>query len=342
VSRLSILEDITVLRRTLGLLATLALSIFMVPLAADPQLPVAVARLGVLGPGAPPTEAERQRSVFWQTLRELGWSEGHNLTVEYRYADGKLDRLPALAAELVQGQPHVILTWSTLGVLAATQATTTIPIVVRGAGALLEQGFVASLARPGGNLTGVENNPPGLDGKRLALLKEAVPQISRVAFLFNPANPFWHFQLPHLEAEARVLALQLQRVEVRGPSEFDTAFAAIVDSRVDALFIADEGIFLPPYLQRILDFAAANRLPTLAGERRFAEEGSLMAYGYSDRERARRAATYVDKILKGAKPGDLPIERSTTFELVINLKTAKALGLTIPPPFLFQADEVLR
>jgi putative ABC transport system substrate-binding protein len=336
------LEDITVPRRTLGLLATLALSLFMAALAADPQPPVEVARLGVLGPGAPPPEAERQRSVFWQTLRELGWSEGQNLAVERRYAEGKLDRLPALAAELVRGQPHVILTWSTPGVLAATQATTTIPLVVRGAGALLEQGLVASLARPGGNLTGVETNPLGLDGKRLALLKEAVPPIARVAFLFNPANPFWHVQLPHLEAEARALGLELQRVEAHGPREFDTAFAAIIDSRVDALFIADEGIFWPPYLQRILDFAAAHRLPTLAGERRFAEEGSLMAYGFSDRERARRAATYVDKILKGAKPGDLPIERATTFELVINLKTAQALGLTIPQTLLFQADEVIR
>jgi putative ABC transport system substrate-binding protein len=328
--------------RTLGLLVTLALGLFLVPLAADPQQPVEVARLAILNPGAPPTEAGRQPSVFRQTLRELGWHEGQNLAVERRYAEGKLDRLPDLAAELVQGQPHVILTWSTPGVLAATQATTTIPIVVMGAAALLEQGLVASLAHPGGNLTGVESNPPGLYGKRLALLKEAVPQISRVAFLFNPANPFQNSQLPYLETEARALGLQLQRVEARDPSEFDTAFAAIVDSRVDALSIADDTIFGPPYLHRILDFAAANRLPTLSVERRFAEEGSLMAYGYSRRELQRRAAVYVGKILKGAKPRDLPIERATTFELVINLKTAKALGLTIPPSLLFQADEVLR
>jgi ABC-type uncharacterized transport system substrate-binding protein len=328
--------------RTLGLLVTLALGLFLVPLAADPQQPVEVARLAILNPSAPPTEAEQQRSVFRQTLRELGWHEGQNLAVERRYAEGKLDRLPDLAADLVQGQPHVILTWSTPGVLAATQATTTIPIVVMGAAALLEQGLVASLAHPGGNLTGVESNPPGLYGKRLALLKEAVPQISRVAFLFNPANPFQNSQLPYLETEARALGLLLQRVEARDPSEFDTAFAAIVDSRVDALSIADDTIFGPPYLHRILDFAAANRLPTLSVERRFAEEGSLMAYGYSRRELQRRAAVYVGKILKGAKPRDLPIERATTFELVINLKTAKALGLTIPPSLLFQADEVLR
>jgi putative ABC transport system substrate-binding protein len=317
------------------------LVILFMPLAADPQPPVAVARIAVLAPGAPPTEVQLQRSAFQQTLRELGWHEGQNLVVARHYAEGKLDRLPDLAADLVQGQPHVILTWGTPGVLAAKQATTTIPIVVRGAAALLEQGLVATLARPGGNLTGVENNPLGLDGKRLALLKEAGPRIARVAFLFNPANPLWHFQLPRLEAEARALGLEMQRVEARDPSEFDTAFAAIVDSRVDALFIADDGIFWPPYLQRILDFAAANRLPTLSAERRFAEEGSLMAYGYSDRELARRAATYVDEILKGARPGDLPVERATTFELVINLKTAKALGLTIPPRLLFQADEVI-
>lgn len=318
------------------------LCFLLVPLVADAQPPVEVARLAVLGPGALPTEAQLQRSVFLQTLRELGWYAGQNLAIERRYAEGKLDRLPDLAADLVQGKPHVILTWSTPGVLAAKQATTTIPIVVMGAAALLEQGLVASLARPGGNLTGVENNPPGLDGKRLALLKEAVPQISRVAFLFNPANPFWNFQLPHLETAARALGLQLLRVEARDPSEFDTAFTAIVDSRVDALFIADENIFWPPYLQRILDFAVANRLPTLSGERRFAEEGSLMAYGYSRRELQRRAATYVDKILKGARPGDLPVERATTFELVINLKTAQALGMTMPSTFLFLADEVIR
>jgi putative tryptophan/tyrosine transport system substrate-binding protein len=320
----------------------ISLGFLLVPLAAAAQPPVEVARLAVLGPGALPTEAQRQRSVFLQTLRELGWSEGQNLTIERRYAEGKLDRLPDLAADLVQGKPHVMLTWSTPGVLAAKQATTTIPIVVMGAAALLEQGLVASLARPGGNLTGVENNPPGLDGKRLALLKEAVPQISRVAFLFNPANPFWHFQLPKLETAARALGLQLQRVEARDPSEFDTAFAATVASRVDALCIADDSIFGPPYLQRILDFAAVNRLPTLSGERRFAEEGSLMAYGYSNRELARRAATYVDKILRGARPGDLPVERAMTFELVLNLKTAKALGLTLPPAILLQATEVIQ
>jgi len=159
-----------------------------------------------------------------------------------------------------------------------------------------------------------------------------------VAFLFNPANPFWHVQVPHVETAARALGLQLQRAEVRDPSEFDTAFAAIVDSRVDVLFSADENIFWPPYLQRILDFAAANRLPTLSGERRFAEEGSLMAYGYSRRELSRRTATYVDKILQGARPGDLPVERAMTFELVINLKTAQALGITLPPHLLVLAD----
>jgi putative tryptophan/tyrosine transport system substrate-binding protein len=330
------------MRRTIGLLVILTLSLLVALLVAHAQGPVAVARLAILAPGAPPTDAERERSALRQTLREHGWYEGHNLAIEGRYAEGKLDRLPALAAELVQGQPHVIFTWSTPGVLAATQATMTIPIVVRGAAALLEQGFVASLARPGGNLTGVENNPLELNGKRLALLKEALPQIARVAFLFNPANLFYDFQLPHLETAARALGMQLQFVAAREPGEFDTAFAAISNSRVDAIFIADDVIFWPPYLQRILDFAAANRLPTLAATRRFAEEGSLIAYGYNGRELARRAAIYVVKILKGAKPGDLPVERATTFELVLNLKTAQALGLAIPPILLFQADEVIR
>jgi putative tryptophan/tyrosine transport system substrate-binding protein len=327
-------------RRTIGLLITLALC--LAPLAVHAQPPHESARLAVLGPGAPPTEAQRQRSAFRQTLRELGWYEGQNLAVERRYAEGKLDRLPDLAADLVRGNPHVMLTWSTPGVLAAKQATTSIPIVVVGAAALLEQGLIASLARPGGNLTGVESNPLELNGKRLALLKEAVPQLSHVAFLFNPANPFYDFQRSTLETAARALGIQLQRVEARDPGGFDTAFAAIADSRVDALFIADDSIFYPPNLQRILDFAAANRLPTLAPARRFAEDGSLMAYGYSARELGRRAAIYVDKILKGASPGDLPVERATTFELVINLKTAQALGLTIPPTLLFQATEVIR
>jgi putative ABC transport system substrate-binding protein len=304
--------------------------------------PVRVPLIGVLGIGPYPSEAQLQQSPFLQKLRELGWQEGHNIAIERRYAEGQLDRLSDLAADLVRLKPDLIVTSSTAGVLAAKQATTTIPIVISGAGALVEKGIVASLAHPGGNLTGVENNPLELDGKRLELLKEAVPHITRVALLFELTNPGWKLRLPGLETGARALGLQLQHVEVRAPGEFDTAFAAIVASRADALLIEAAGIFAPPYHQRLLDFAATKGLPSMAGGRRLAEAGSLMAYSVSDREIGRRAATYVDKILKGAQPGDLPIERASTFELVINLKTAKALGITIPPRLLVLADEVIQ
>ncbi len=326
---------------TIGI-TIITLALLMAPLATDAQQPVKVARIGILWTGPSPSEAERQQSPFRQKLRELGWQGGHNIAFEGRYAEGQLDRLPDLAADLVRLKPDLIVTSSTAGVLAAKQATTTIPIVISGAGALVEKGIVASLTHPGGNLTGVENNPLELEGKRLELLKEAVPHITRVALLLDPTNPGWNLRLPGLETGARVLGLQLQRVEARAPSEFDAAFAAIVASRADALLIASEAIFAPPYHQRLLDFVATNGLPSMAGDQRLAEAGSLMAYSVSLREIGRRTATYVDKILKGARPGDLPIERASTFELVINLKTAKALGITIPPHLLVLADEVIQ
>jgi putative tryptophan/tyrosine transport system substrate-binding protein len=322
-------------------LIALTLSLLVVPHTTDAQQSVKVSLIGLLGLGSYPSETEWQQSPFRQKLHELGWHEGHNIAFERRYAEGKLDRLSDLAADLVRLRPDVIVTGGTPGVRAAQQATATIPIVIRGAGLLVEQGIVVSLAHPGGNITGVENNPLGLSGKRLELLKEAVPQISRVAFLFNPTNPFWKLELPGLETDARTLGLQLQHVTVRHPGEFNTAFAAIVESRTDALLIADEGMFYS-YLKQIMDFATTHRLPTAGGERGFAEAGSLIACGYSERELAQRAAVYVDKILKGAKPGDLPIERPVKFELLINLKTARAIGITIPPLFLFRADEVIR
>lgn len=327
---------------TVGCLVTLILSLLTTPHAADAQQQGKVARIGILGAGPYPSEAQRQQSPFQHKLRELGWQEGHNIAIERRYAEGQLDRLPALAADLVRLKPDLIVTSSTPCVLAVKQATTTIPIVISGAGALVEKGIVASLARPGGNLTGVENNPLELYGKRLELLKEAVPHITRVALLLEPTNPGWNLRFPGLETEARALGLQLQRVEARTPGEFDAAFAAIVASRADALLIAAVEIFAPPYHQRLLDFAATHGLPSMAGDRRLAEAGGLMAYSVSGREIGRRAATYVDKILKGAQPGDLPIERASTFELVINLKTAKLLGITIPPRLLMLADEVLQ
>jgi putative tryptophan/tyrosine transport system substrate-binding protein len=241
---------------------------------------------------------------------------------------------------LVRLKPDVIVTYTTPGALAAKAATATIPIVVY-AGDLLGRGIVASLARPGGNVTGLQFLGPEMNGKRLELLKEAAPQISRVAVLVNPANPGTNRISSDFKAEARTLGLQLQPVEASHPGEFDNAFMAMAKSHVDALFIPDDAMF-NAHGQQLLDLALTNRLPTVAAAGPYAQAGSLIAYGQSHPEMFRRAATHVDKILKGAKPGDLPVERPTTFELVINHKTAEALGLTIPPALLFQADEVIR
>ena len=325
---------------TVGFIVTLVLLTLWAPLAADAQQPVKVPLIGVLGMGFPPSEAVRQQSPFWQKLRELGWQEGHNIAVERRFAEGKLDRLPDLATDLVRLKPDVIVTANAAGALAANQATTTIPIVMS-AGQIVEQGIVASLAHPGGNITGVEGTIFGLSAKRLEILKEAMPQAARVAFLFNPTNPWAHFDLAEVETAARALGLQLQRVEVRPPDEFDAAFAAIAASRPDALFVAGDATFAP-YRQQIMDLGATHRLPTMSGDRAWAVAGSLIAYGFSTHELLQRQAIYVDKILKGARPGDLPIERPMTFELVLNLKTAKALGITMPPSLLLLADEVIQ
>jgi putative tryptophan/tyrosine transport system substrate-binding protein len=325
---------------TVGCLVIVALSLLMVPRATNAQQPVKVARIGILGIGPYPSEAEQQQSPLQQKLRELGWQEGHNMAFEHRFAEGKLDRLPDLAADLVRLRPDVIVARGTPALRAAQQATTTIPIVTTGAAMLVEQGFVASLTHPGGNLTGVENNRPELYSKRLELLKEAVPQIGRVAFLREP-SPTASLTLSSLETEARALGVQLLPVAVRRSDELADAFAAIVASRPDALLLQGNA-FVGLHRRQIMDFAIAHRLPTVGPERQFVEAGALMAFGFSNRELAQRAAVYVDKILKGARPGDLPIERPMTFELIINLTTAKALGITIPPSVLFQADEVIK
>jgi ABC-type uncharacterized transport system substrate-binding protein len=319
-------------------IVTLALGLFLVPDPSHAQPPTKVHRIGYLSAGSP--QFAPNLEILRQGLRELGYVEGQNLVVEQRWAEGKEDRLPDLAAELARLKPDIIVTGGNPGVRAAQQATTTIPIVLTGACCLVENGIVASLAHPGGNITGLENNTPDLDGKRLELLKEVLPQTARVAFLFNSTNPT-PGRLARKETDARALGLQMQPVGVRQPDELDAAFAAIVANRPDVLFIADDTLFYV-FRQQIMDFAATHRLPTLSGERRFAEAGSLIAYGYSGRDLAQRAAVYVDKILKGARPGDLPIERPMKFELIINLKTAQILGLTIPPTLLFQADEVIQ
>ena len=310
------------------------------PLAAEAQQVATAPRIGYLSSNLS-AAGLLLREAFLQGLRDLGYIEGRNVVMEYRNAEGKLERLPELAADLVRLRPDVIVAGGTPALRAAQQATTTIPIVTTGAAMLVEQGFVASLTHPGGNVTGVENNRPELYSKRLELLKEAVPQIVRVAFLCDPPNPSTLLVLPRLETDARALGVELLPVAVGHPDELADAFAAIVARRPDALLLQGNA-FVGLHLRQLMDFAITHRLPTAGPERQFPEAGALMAFGFSNRELAQRAAVYVDKILKGARPGDLPIERPMKFELVLNLKTAQALGLTIPPSVLFQADEVIK
>jgi putative ABC transport system substrate-binding protein len=273
-------------------------------------------------------------------LAELGWIEGKNLVVERRYAENRPERLPELAAELVRLNVEVIVATGTLGPLAAKQATSTIPIVMTASGDPLGSGLVASLARPGGNVTGMSLMAPDLGGKRLELLKELLPRLARVAVLWNAANPYPAIVFKETQAAGRTLGIEVQSLEVRGPDDFDGAFEAARKQRPDALITVEDPLTFT-YQKRIADFAVADRLPSLHGLRGDVVAGGLMSYGANIGDLFRRAAGYVDKILKGAKPADLPVEQPTRFELVINLKTARALGLTIPPTLLVRADEVI-
>jgi len=281
--------------------------------------------------------------AFRQGLRELGWVEGQNIVIDYRYAEGRFDRLPDLAAELVQLKVDIIVAVATQGVAAAKNATETIPIVmISGSADPVGLGFIASLARPGGNVTGLSFSVgPEISGKQLELLKEIVPKVRRVAILSNPATPIQPRFLREVTLAAQSLAVQLQLLEGRGPNEFDGAFAAMAKERVGALLVVADSLFIF-HRTRLADLAARSRLPAAYGVREHVEAGGLMSYGPSLRDLFRRGATYVDKILKGAKPADLPVEQPTQFELVINLKTAKALGLTIPQSLLQRADEVIQ
>jgi len=273
-------------------------------------------------------------------LRDLGYVEGKNIAIEFRWADGKYERLPGLAAELVRLKVDVIVTQGTPATQAAMRATTTIPIVMLGTGDPLRTGLVASLSRPGGNVTGLTQLAPELAGKRLQLLKETVPNVSRVAFLWNPANAVQIPYFKEMQAAARLLSLTLQSVEVRAPQEFESAFAGMMRERPDALIMTGDGAHRLR-LPWIVDFAAKRRLPVMYQVKEYVDAGGLMSYGASLPDLSRRGALYVDKILKGAKPSDLPVEQPTKFELVVNLKTAKALGITIPPSILVRAEKVI-
>jgi putative ABC transport system substrate-binding protein len=326
---------------TVGVIVTLTLSILATPLTADAQPAEKVHRIGRLSPGLPETNPGLE--AFRQGLRELGYVEGQNLVIEYRYAEGRDDRLADLAAELVRLKMEVIVAiGGTTATRAVQHATRTIPIVMAGGSDPVGEGLVASLARPGGNTTGFSNQTVELPGKRLEILKETVPQSARVAVLANPANPNHASAMHNLTGAAQALGLHLHVVELRRPDELDAAFAAMTRAGADALFVQGEPLLLDGLRGRIVDHAATSRLPAMYSWRMYVEAGGLMAYGPSLPDMHRRTAAYVDKILKGAKPADLPVEQPTKFELVINLKTAQALGLTIPPTVLFQADEVIQ
>ena len=322
---------------------SLSLLIIIVALAsgaaiAEPQQPTKVRRIGYL---ASASGLGRREEALRQGLRELGYVEGQNIAIEYRFAEGMLDRLTDRAAELVRLKVEVIVTPSTLDALAAQRATRTIPIVMAASGDAVGTGLVASLARPGGNVTGLTALSRELSGKRLELLREAVPGLSRVAVLWNAANPDKARDLEETEVAARALGLQVQSLEVRAPNDFESAFRAATGKRAGALLALPDA-FTTTHQSRIVDLAAKSRLPAMHEHREFVEAGGLMSYGPSLLGLFRRVATYVDKILKGTNPGELPVEQPTKFELVINLQAAKRIGLTIPPNVLARADKVIK
>jgi putative tryptophan/tyrosine transport system substrate-binding protein len=320
-----------------GLMAMLALAVLVAPLVANAQPRGRVPRIGVLLPTSPSVRGAFGDG-FWHGLHELGWVEGQSIAIEWRWAEGKLERLPELAADLVRLNVDVIVAGSTPASVAAKRATTTIPIVAS-AGDLLRLGLVASLAQPGGNITGVTVLAgEGFSGKWLELLKEAVPTLSRVAYLRNPANVLSGALYKDAQGVAPALRLTVEAVEVRSPDELDRAFAVMTE-QAEAFIV--EAPF-SPYCPRIVELAAHHRLPAIYQVRSCVDAGGLMSYGPSFAAVGRRAATYVHKILQGAKPADLPVEQPTKFELVLNLKTAKALGITIPSSLLLLADEVIQ
>jgi len=303
------------------------------------QVPPTVRRIGLLSGFSPSVDASSYKELLL-SLRDLGWVEGKNISIEYRYAEGRHDRLPDLAADLVRLKVDVIVTTATSDALAAQKATKAIPIVMVAAGNPVANGLVESLARPGGNVTGLSQMLQELSGKRLALLKEVVPKLSHVAVLWNPQSASATLNWKENQQPARQLGIELHSLEVRSPSELDKAFEAATNVRAGALAILPDPV-ISTNLERIVDFAAKSRLPSIYQSSEFADAGGLVTYGPDRADLFRRAASYVDKILKGAKPGDLPVEQPTKFELVINLKTAKALGIVIPASLLARADEVI-
>jgi len=327
-------------RRARGLILALALGLLAAPLPSEAEQAPGIPRIGLLRTGSPSDRVE-EIEASWKGLWDLGYVEGQNIAVEFRFAEGREDRLPDLAAELARVKADVIVANGAVAIRAAKQATTAIPIVMAEVGDPVRTGLVASLARPGGNITGSTILGAELSAKRLQLLKEAVPKLERVAFLWTPANPANRLHFEDIQLGAKALGVALQSVEIRSADGFDGAFTAISRERPNALYLTADPLHRL-HAGRVIEFAARSRLPAMYNLREHVEAGGLMAYGVSLPDMFRRAATYVDKILKGAKPADLPVEQPTRFELVINLKTAKALGLTIPQSILIRADQVIQ
>ena len=319
--------------------SVVAVLFFVAPLAAGAQPAGTVHRIGFLGNSTAALEAHLV-GPFREGLRELSYVEGQNIVIEYRWAEGKYERFPALIAELLAQRVELIVTAGTPASLAVKKATTSVPLVMVAVGDPVDTGLVASLARPGGNITGINSTVEGLEGKRLELLREVIPKLSHVAVLWNPENPTLLNYLKEMEAAAQVLRIKLQVLEVRTSGDLEETFKALVRARPGALRVLGDRLFLHNR-QRIMDFATKQRLPTVPTHPELIEAGGLMSFGPSYPGMHRRAAYFVDRILKGAKPADLPVERPSKFELLVNLKAAKALGLKIPPSLLQRADQVI-
>ena len=327
--------------REAGVLSILFVMVLLaLAVVAQAQQPKKIPRIGFLIARSPSANAPRIEA-FRQGLRELGYVEGKNIVIEWRFWEGKADRLPALAAELVRLKVDIIVTGGATNTRAAKEATSTIPIVMTQAGDPVGSGVVASLARPGGNITGLSSLAPELSGKRLELLKEILPRLSRVAVLGNSTQPGIAQSLREVELAAEVLKVQLQYLDVLGRKDIETASRAVSNGRAEAVLVL-AGPTVAGQRTQILDLAVKSRIPAIYPQLEYTDAGGLMYYGANTPDLDRRAASYVDKILKGAKPADLPIEQPTKFELVVNEKTAKQIGLTIPPNVLARADKVIR
>jgi putative ABC transport system substrate-binding protein len=304
------------------------------------QQPAKIWKIGVLVSTSRALNASREDNL-WQGLRQLGYVEGKNVAMEYRYADGQLDRLPQLASDLVGLRVDVIVVSGTRAAVAAKQATSTIPIVLAGVGDPVQAGLVSSLLHPGSNVTGVSRLSPDFIGKRVELIKEVIPKTNLIAALSNPDNPAHAANLRQIDIKARALTIELEIVTARNPNEFESAFAAATKARADAFLLMSDALF-HTYPSKIVELAAKNRLPAMYDRSDFVEAGGLMSFAVNIADLSRRAAAYVDKILKGSNPANLPVEEPTRYDLVVNLNAAHALELTIPPNVMARADRVIK